>query len=130
MRQSEIHSVFFFSSRRRHTRSDRDWSSDVCSSDLHEAVEEVLVGLGLDEHFLDRLVNNTDNKGLRLRKLGDTLLERSEKEIRKNPDYVPGKEHVHREDGTCVHGPHDPHVWLGIPQAIAMVNLLRDDLKA
>src|SRR2546421_4254577 len=28
-------SFFFFSSRRRHTISDRDWSSDVCSSDLH-----------------------------------------------------------------------------------------------
>src|SRR6266513_3807316 len=27
---------FFFSSRRRHTRSKRDWSSDVCSSDLAE----------------------------------------------------------------------------------------------
>src|SRR5699024_11937334 len=27
---------FFFSSRRRHTRSKRDWSSDVCSSDLHD----------------------------------------------------------------------------------------------
>src|SRR5699024_11822782 len=27
---------FFFSSRRRHTRSKRDWSSDVCSSDLDE----------------------------------------------------------------------------------------------
>src|SRR5690349_22252744 len=26
--------MFFFSSRRRHTRSLRDWSSDVCSSDL------------------------------------------------------------------------------------------------
>src|SRR5699024_2351976 len=26
---------FFFSSRRRHTRSKRDWSSDVCSSDLY-----------------------------------------------------------------------------------------------
>src|SRR5699024_11491270 len=26
--------TFFFSSRRRHTRSKRDWSSDVCSSDL------------------------------------------------------------------------------------------------
>src|SRR5699024_11452350 len=25
---------FYFSSRRRHTRSKRDWSSDVCSSDL------------------------------------------------------------------------------------------------
>src|SRR5690349_22395518 len=30
---------FFFSSRRRHTRSLRDWSSDVCSSDLVERVE-------------------------------------------------------------------------------------------
>src|SRR2546430_3447577 len=27
--------LFFFSSRRRHTRFDCDWSSDVCSSDLH-----------------------------------------------------------------------------------------------
>src|SRR2546422_7844477 len=26
--------AFFFSSRRRHTRCSRDWSSDVCSSDL------------------------------------------------------------------------------------------------
>src|SRR5687768_18039457 len=26
--------MFFFSSRRRHTRCSRDWSSDVCSSDL------------------------------------------------------------------------------------------------
>src|SRR5205809_7756465 len=29
--------VFFFSSRRRHTRCSRDWSSDVCSSDLNAA---------------------------------------------------------------------------------------------
>src|SRR5690606_40027031 len=28
---------FFFSSRRRHTRFSRDWSSDVCSSDLRAA---------------------------------------------------------------------------------------------
>src|SRR5690606_40626453 len=28
---------FFFSSRRRHTRFSRDWSSDVCSSDLDQA---------------------------------------------------------------------------------------------
>src|SRR2546430_9749977 len=39
--------IFFFSSRRRHTRFDCDWSSDVCSSDLdrragreHEGVQE------------------------------------------------------------------------------------------
>src|SRR3712207_9287060 len=31
-------SFFFFSSRRRHTRYWRDWSSDVCSSDLGEGL--------------------------------------------------------------------------------------------
>src|SRR5699024_12071264 len=30
--------IFFFSSRRRHTRSKRDWSSDVCSSDLGKTI--------------------------------------------------------------------------------------------
>src|SRR3989442_10104382 len=29
---------FFFSSRRRHTRCGRDWSSDVCSSDLYDLI--------------------------------------------------------------------------------------------
>src|SRR6266536_4463608 len=32
--QEVVRRSFFFSSRRRHTRSTRDWSSDVCSSDL------------------------------------------------------------------------------------------------
>src|SRR5256884_1453817 len=38
--------VFFFSSRRRHTRCSRDWSSDVCSSDLGRSllVEEFVPG--------------------------------------------------------------------------------------
>src|SRR2546422_4401787 len=35
---------FFFSSRRRHTRCSRDWSSDVCSSDL--AFRKAYIGLG------------------------------------------------------------------------------------
>src|SRR5690606_40622688 len=33
---------FFFSSRRRHTRFSRDWSSDVCSSDLHSQTPAVV----------------------------------------------------------------------------------------
>src|SRR5699024_11329604 len=36
--------LFFFSSRRRHTRSKRDWSSDVCSSDLRGAAGVVTDG--------------------------------------------------------------------------------------
>src|SRR6266498_4383720 len=34
---------FFFSSRRRHTRCGRDWSSDVCSSDLVGCIVLVVV---------------------------------------------------------------------------------------
>src|SRR5690242_20830981 len=64
---------FFFSSRRRHTRSTCDWSSDVCSSDLlagaahvvqrladQDAAEpsaaERLVDLGVGEHDPVRLL--------------------------------------------------------------------------
>src|SRR2546422_1702122 len=36
---------FFFSSRRRHTRCSRDWSSDVCSSDLGYVSKAVVAGL-------------------------------------------------------------------------------------
>src|SRR2546429_875651 len=35
--------LFFFSSRRRHTRCSRDWSSDVCSSDLEHVPLRVLL---------------------------------------------------------------------------------------
>src|SRR5437868_14837959 len=43
-----IYVIFFFSSRRRHTRSKRDWSSDVCSSDLRP--DDLLV----ESKFVDR----------------------------------------------------------------------------
>src|SRR5699024_11814852 len=36
--------LFVFSSRRRHTRSKRDWSSDVCSSDLKNKMPQYTVG--------------------------------------------------------------------------------------
>src|SRR2546422_8555493 len=41
---------FFFSSRRRHTRCSRDWSSDVCSSDLLEVKDQ---GRGMPSEILD-----------------------------------------------------------------------------
>src|SRR3712207_4446038 len=40
---------FFFSSRRRHTRYWRDWSSDVCSSDL-KVGDKVVVDVDPREH--------------------------------------------------------------------------------
>src|SRR5688500_3659225 len=40
-----LHAFFFFSSRRRHTRLQGDWSSDVCSSDLGAAARVDLDGV-------------------------------------------------------------------------------------
>src|SRR5256885_14990090 len=73
--------LFFFSSRRRHTRLQGDWSSDVCSSDLcrgehpelrqrgglltegHQlAVAEVALGAGERRHF-GRLREQADEVG-------------------------------------------------------------------
>src|SRR5690554_582936 len=57
---------FFFSSRRRHTRCGRDWSSDVCSSDLEWPIIMLIYGMlaiavamsrsGLDNQLAGMLV--------------------------------------------------------------------------
>src|SRR3989442_5527247 len=44
---------FFFTSRRRHTRCGRDWSSDVCSSDLHEWIDVLYDRVGAIRDALD-----------------------------------------------------------------------------
>src|SRR5260221_5120611 len=50
---------FFFSSRRRHTRSLCDWSSDVCSSDLGDlSLADVATKLTALYSDLDILINN------------------------------------------------------------------------
>src|SRR5690349_13014204 len=46
---------FFFSSRRRHTRSLRDWSSDVCSSDLSAAIVGTRACTAYGEHVAAEL---------------------------------------------------------------------------
>src|SRR5690625_7936817 len=58
---NSISLFFFFSSRRRHTRWPRDWSSDVCSSDLHDVVDRMLVGLRLFPG-IDQLSRNLNAK--------------------------------------------------------------------
>src|SRR5256885_11075678 len=44
--------VFFFSSRRRHTRLQGDWSSDVCSSDLKAATSLLTERHGTKDFFV------------------------------------------------------------------------------
>src|SRR5699024_7187899 len=58
--------MFLFSSRRRHTRSKRDWSSDVCSSDL----------LGKITEYMEQLAANSKT---RMRKELDALAREAER---------------------------------------------------
>src|SRR5437870_9001128 len=71
---------FFFSSRRRHTRWPRDWSSDVCSSDLVslEPLGEALLGqrplvAERDREIVDRLDRRPEG-GARDDRHGDAQL--------------------------------------------------------
>src|SRR5690606_41015767 len=58
MRAVVFHLLFFFSSRRRHTRFSRDWSSDVCSSDLgtgargEQVVHRLVAGMLEESDFV------------------------------------------------------------------------------
>jgi zinc transport system substrate-binding protein len=82
-------------------------------------------GLGLDR-FADKLAENRGNAGYQYVELAEEL---PEKLLRDNEDeHDPHHDHAnadHHHDGK-----HDPHVWLGIPQAINMVGQIRDLLKA
>src|SRR6266481_7601990 len=62
---SPLEPVFFFSSRRRHTRWNCDWSSDVCSSDLRarKAIEE---GRNMTDPLRETGIFPPDRKSTRL----------------------------------------------------------------
>src|SRR5256885_9652754 len=80
--------VFFFSSRRRHTRLQGDWSSDVCSSDLLERHEIPLTGYRIegwwyyDDKSLKRIIDRLHAAGIHallyFRSFADTSGNRSE----------------------------------------------------
>src|SRR5690606_9225398 len=63
---------FFFSSRRRHTRFSRDWSSDVCSSDLSHWLQD---GVQQPQERRQKLQNHRDHAGQRL---GDRTQQRAD----------------------------------------------------
>src|SRR6266849_3227610 len=51
---ARLRQLFFSSSSRRHTTSTRDWSSDVCSSDLQQVENGAqIIDVNMDEGMLD-----------------------------------------------------------------------------
>ncbi len=81
-------------------------------------------GQTLDNHFTDKMAANSGNTKLRYRKLAENLPADLLKEGKAH-----AHEHGHDHDHDHEHGRYDPHVWLGIPQAIGMVEQIRDDFK-
>lgn len=95
------------------------------AADALKAVEADLFlvnGLGLDE-FVATIKNSSGNKKLKVVPIGDEI----EHDLLIHVEH----EHEHGDHGhkhADAHG-HDPHIWLGIEQAKAMVNVIRDKLS-
>ncbi len=91
-------------------------------------------GLGLDDSFVDRLAQSCGNakvggpEAAGLVRLGDRML-KSRGLILPSRDHGAADHTEHGEDCGCEQGEWDPHTWTGIPQAVAMVEIIRDELK-
>src|SRR3712207_8599297 len=103
---------FFFSSRRRHTRYWRDWSSDVCSSDLSGIKVEVAdnpeaSGCNKSQKVLHiNLMENSNWKGVERKEVGASVGTSQFKylrfKVRKNKiGYITFK--FETEDGTTAY---------------------------
>jgi ABC-type Zn uptake system ZnuABC Zn-binding protein ZnuA len=97
---------------------------------LHEANLFLINGLGLDEDFATVLANSANNLNLKVVEVGED--DRLKPLLRKMAEHDEheekgGKEHKHVH--AHKHGENDPHIWLGIPEAIVMVEVIRDKLS-
>lgn len=89
---------------------------------LREADLFFVNGLELDTELADRLASNADNPNLKVVRLGECAdMKDKLRTVDPNADSCCCGGH-HRGD-------HDPHVWLGIPEATVMVGCIRDELK-
>jgi ABC-type Zn uptake system ZnuABC Zn-binding protein ZnuA len=99
---------------------------------LRKADLFLLNGLTLDDKFAREMARASDNPRLRdadapgLVNLGDRLLAMPGDLV--DPFGEHG-DHNHDHEHGHAHGQYDPHVWLGVPQAVAMVEVIRDELK-
>jgi zinc transport system substrate-binding protein len=92
---------------------------------LRRADLMVINGLGLDNSMARKLMRASRNRGLKLVEAGAAI---PTSQLREGACTC-GHDHGEEEhDPSHVH--YDPHVWLGIPEAIVMVQAIRDALIA
>ncbi|MCS6849956.1 MAG: metal ABC transporter substrate-binding protein [Gemmataceae bacterium] len=90
---------------------------------LHRATVFFINGLGLDDLFAGRIRNNAGNPTLKLVALGEAIPPTQRIPLVGGHTHDHGHAHHHHH-----HGEHDPHVWLGIPEAIVMVERIGEEL--
>jgi len=81
-------------------------------------------GLELDNSFADKLYLNVSRPKLPYVKIGEDLPKTLLLAAHDEEEEKAGGDHKHEHK----HGIYDPHIWLGIPQAKAMVEKIRDAL--
>jgi zinc transport system substrate-binding protein len=80
------------------------------------------VGLQLDDSFTESMRSVARRPDLHFIKLGAALPRDSLLEMKHEHHEHGDDDHAHH------HGKYDPHVWLGVPEMVAMANLVRDEL--
>ena len=92
---------------------------------LHRADLFLTIGLGLDDSVAKKLSETCGNPKLKVVELGEKL----PKDMLREGTCTCGHEHETAADHDHDHG-FDPHVWMGIPEAIVMVDVIRGELAA
>src|SRR5205085_2089661 len=82
-------------------------------------------GLDLDDQIAEKMARSSRNKNLDIVKLADAIPKTERIEGQCNCGHAHGEAEKNDPD----HQHFDPHVWLGVPQAITMVGKIRDALK-
>jgi zinc transport system substrate-binding protein len=82
-------------------------------------------GLGLDEDFSEKLKTNCGNSKLKMVELAEEGIKEVDPSRLRKPEE--GEQPGH-DDGHHHHGEYDPHVWLGLPEAVLMVKQIAKEL--
>jgi len=87
------------------------------------------VGMDIDD-FASKIVNASGNRKIELVPVGEKAIPK--KMLLAADPHAHAHEENEKEGGHHHHhhGEHDPHVWLGVPQAIKMVEFIRDKLQS
>jgi ABC-type Zn uptake system ZnuABC Zn-binding protein ZnuA len=82
------------------------------------------VGLSLDDSFSDKLYALARNTRVPHVKVGQRIPKKMLMEMEHEEEHGHGHEGHHHH-----HGKYDPHIWLGIPEAIEMVKVIEEELS-